>query len=230
VRCAGRAAAIESSDALTGADVDAALDYGWQLAGAMVDEGVELLVLGSCGSGADAAAVAVIALLTGGEAAKLLARVSAPGGRIDDAAWMARCVAVRDALHRVRDRDRTPREVLTMLGGPDLAVATGALIGAVARQTPVVVDGPVGVAAALVARDVGAQVRHWLLLPDAGGHPAVAHGADYLGVEPVLDLKLGLGEGATALATLPLLRSALALAATIEPAATAGPHVSTVDD
>jgi NaMN:DMB phosphoribosyltransferase len=73
----------------------------------------------------------------------------------------------------------------------------------------------VGVAAALIARDFGAQTRHWLTLPDTGGHPAVRLGADVLGVEPVLDLKLGLGEGATALATLPMLRSALTLAATL---------------
>jgi hypothetical protein len=66
-----------------------------------------------------------------------------------------------------------------------------------------------------VARDFGAQTRHWLLLPDDGGHPAVRLGAEVLGVEPVLDLKLGLGEGATALAALPLLRAALTLAATL---------------
>src|SRR5439155_16502413 len=173
--------------------------------GAAVDEGADLLVLGSCGSGAEAAAVAVIALTTGAEPAAMLDRVAAPGGRVDDNAWMARCVAIRDALQRVRNRTRAPRDLLAMLGGPDLAVATGALIGAVARQTPVLVDGPVGVAAALVARDIGAQTRHWLLLPDAGGHPAVRFGAEVLGVDPVLELRLGLGEGATALAALPLL-------------------------
>ena len=214
VRCVERAAPIEDADALDGAAVDAALEYGWQLAGAAVDEGADLLVLGSCGSGAEAAAVAVIALTTGAEPAAMLDRVAAPGGRVDDNAWMARCVAIRDALQRVRNRTRAPRDLLAMLGGPDLAVATGALIGAVARQTPVLVDGPVGVAAALVARDIGAQTRHWLLLPDAGGHPAVRFGAEVLGLDRLLDLRLGLGEGATALAALPLLRSALAVAAT----------------
>jgi NaMN:DMB phosphoribosyltransferase len=105
--------------------------------------------------------------------------------------------------------------MLGMLGGADQSVATGIILGAVARRTPVLLDGPVGVAAALVARDFGSQTRHWLLLPDDGGHPAVRLGAEVLGVAPVLDLKLGLGEGATALAALPLLRSALTLAATM---------------
>jgi nicotinate-nucleotide--dimethylbenzimidazole phosphoribosyltransferase len=158
-------------------------------------------------------AVAVIALVTSAEAAGLLARVAAPGGRINDQAWMARCAAIRDATHRVRTGPRDPHSLLAAIGGPDLAVATGVIVGAVARRTPVMLDGPVGVAAALLARDIGAQTRHWLLLAGTGGDPAVTFAADVLGVRPILDLRLGLGEGAGALAVLPLLRAALTLAA-----------------
>jgi adenosyl cobinamide kinase/adenosyl cobinamide phosphate guanylyltransferase/NaMN:DMB phosphoribosyltransferase len=211
VHCVGRTEAIETEDAMDEAATDLALWHGWQLAEAAVDSGCDLLVLASEGAGAEATAVAVTVLATGGETPTLLARVAAPGGRYDDEAWMARCVAVRDAVYRVRYRTRDPRNMLAMLGGPDLAVATGALLGAVSRQTPVVVDGPVGIAAALVAREFGAQTRHWLLLPDVGGDPAVRYGADILGLKPVLDLRLGLGEGTSALAALPLLNSALAL-------------------
>jgi nicotinate-nucleotide--dimethylbenzimidazole phosphoribosyltransferase len=215
VRYPSAATAIEHADAMPADDVDAALRYGWQLAESAVDAGTDLIVLGASGAGADAAAAAVIATTANGEVAALIGRVIGSGGRIDDLAWMRRCVAVRDALHRVRSGARDPRAILSTLGGSDHAVATGILLGAVSRRTPVMLDGPVGVAAALVARDFGAQTRHWILLPDAGGHPAVRLGAEVLGVTPVLDLKLGLGEGATALATLPLLRSALTLAATL---------------
>jgi len=215
VRCPGSGAAIEHADALRESDVDIALRYGWQLAQEAVDSGTDLIVLGASGAGADAAAVAVIVTQSNGEAAALLGRVIGPSGRIDDAAWMRRCAAVRDALHRTRSRARDPKAVLGMLGGADHAVATGIILGAVSRRTPVLLDGPVGVASALVARDFGAQTRHWIVLPDDGGHPAVRLGAEVLGAEPVLDLRLDLGEGATALAALPLLRSALTLAATL---------------
>jgi adenosyl cobinamide kinase/adenosyl cobinamide phosphate guanylyltransferase/NaMN:DMB phosphoribosyltransferase len=227
VRCTGRAAAVETTDALDQASADAALDYGWQLASAAVDAGTDVLVLGSCGAGAEAAAVAVISLTTSAEPAAQLGRVPAPGGLIDDGAWMARCAAIRDALHRIRLRPRDPRELLAAIGGPDLAVATGVLVGAAARQTPVLIDGPVGVAAGLLARDFGAQTRHWLMLPDTGGYPAVTTGADVLGLTPVVDLRLGVGEGATALAVLPLLRTALTLAATVpaHPAVGAAPSI-----
>jgi len=215
VRCGRPAAAIETRDAMSPEAVDAALAYGWQLANLAVDGGTDALLLASCGAGAQTAAVAVIASVTDSEPSALLPRVPAPGGRIDDAAWMARCAAIRDAAHRARRANhRSPAEVLTTIGGPDLAVATGLLLGAAARRTPVLLDGPVGLAAALLARDLGAEIRYWLLLVDDGGHPAVKLAAATLGLTPLLDLRLGLGEGAAALAALPLLRAALTIAGT----------------
>ncbi len=88
-------------------------------------------------------------------------------------------------------------------------------LGATARRLPVLLDGPVGVAAALISRDLAGQARHWCLLADDGGHPAVRLAADVLGLDPLTQLRLDLGEGANALTVLPLLRSALALAAAL---------------
>ena len=206
---------VETADALTAVEVDEALRYGWRLAEDAADSGVDLLVIAACGAGTDAAAAAVTAALTGAEPVALLPRVDAPGGRYDDAAWMTRCAAVRDALHRTRGRSRGAHDVLAALGGGDLAVVTGVLLGAASRRTPVLLDGPVGVAAALVSRELGGQARHWCLLPDHNGHPTVRYAAEVLGLRPVLDLRLGLGEGAAALAALPLLRGALTVAASL---------------
>jgi nicotinate-nucleotide--dimethylbenzimidazole phosphoribosyltransferase len=211
---AATAAPIEDGPALTPEAVEAALRYGVRLAEEAVDSGMDLIVLGSCGAGAETAAAAVVAADTGVEPAALIGRVITPGGGIDDNAWMVRCGTVRDAVHRIRYSSRGPRELLAELGGGDLALATGVLLGAAARRTPVVLDGPVGVAAGLVARDLAAQTRHWSLLPDTGRHPTVKTAADILGLDPVLDLHLDLGEGANALAVLPLLQSVLGLVST----------------
>ena len=204
---------IEDGPAMDDAAVEAALRQGWQLADAAADAGRDLLVLASIGVGTDAIATAVTAATTGAEPVAVLPRVLAPGGTFDDAAWMVRCAAVRDALHRIRQESRGAKDILRELGGADLAVATGALLGAAARRLPVLLDGPLGIAAGLVARDVASQTRHWCLLTDAGGLELVSQGADVLGLSPVLTLGLGLGEGANALATLPLLRTAIGLAA-----------------
>ncbi|GIF68201.1 hypothetical protein Ais01nite_62360 [Asanoa ishikariensis] len=206
-------AAMEEREVLTLEEVESALRYGWRLAEEASDDGVDVLVLGAVGSGSEAAAAAVLASTTGAEPAAVLGRVVVPGAEIDDDAWMIRCAAVRDAMHRVRRSARSAKQVLVDVGGGDIAVATGLILGAAARRVPVLLDGPVGVAAGLVTRDLAGQARHWCLLPDHGNDPAVKLGADVLGLQPVLDLRLGLGEGATSLAALPLLRSALALAA-----------------
>ncbi|MFF5292573.1 bifunctional adenosylcobinamide kinase/adenosylcobinamide-phosphate guanylyltransferase [Paractinoplanes globisporus] len=208
-----RAGAMEDGPVIDESAVDVALRQGWRLAEAAADAGRDLLVLASIGVGTDAVAAALSAAITGAEAVEVLPRVLRPGGRFDDEAWMVRCAAVRDALHRIRQEPRGAKDMLRELGGADLAVAVGALLGAASRRLPVVLDGPVGIAACLVARDLGSQARHWCLLPDAGKLALVTKGADVLGLNPVLDLGLGLGEGANALAALPLLRAAIGLAA-----------------
>ncbi|MFD6261324.1 bifunctional adenosylcobinamide kinase/adenosylcobinamide-phosphate guanylyltransferase [Micromonospora chalcea] len=208
-------APIEDGPALPGDEVEAALRYGWRLAEQAADAGVQLLVLAACGAGAEAAAAAVLAATAGAEPPTVLGRVVTEQGEIDDAAWMVRCAAVRDALHRTRRSTREAKDILAELGGGDIALATGVLLGATARRLPVLLDGPVGTAAAMVSRDLAGQARHWCLLPDHGGRPGVRLAADVLGLTPLVDLRLDLGEGATALAALPLLRSALTLAATL---------------
>ncbi|WP_406071840.1 bifunctional adenosylcobinamide kinase/adenosylcobinamide-phosphate guanylyltransferase [Micromonospora sp. NBC_01638] len=209
------AAPMEDQPALSLEQVESALRYGWRLAEQAADAGVQLLVLGACGAGTEAAAAAVLAATAGAEPPAVLGRVISDAGEIDDAAWMIRCAAVRDALHRTRRSARGAKDILAELGGGDVAVATGVLLGATARRVPVLLDGPVGVAAGMVSRDLAGQARHWCLLADHGGHPAVRLAADVLGLNPLLDLRLDLGEGANALVALPLLRSVLALAAAL---------------
>ncbi|MGC4758497.1 bifunctional adenosylcobinamide kinase/adenosylcobinamide-phosphate guanylyltransferase [Micromonospora trifolii] len=208
-------APIEDQPALAPEQVDSALRYGWRLAEQAADAGVQLLVLGACGAGTEAAAAAVLAATAGAEPPAVLGRVITESGEIDDAAWMIRCAAVRDALHRTRRSSRGAKDILAELGGGDVAVATGVLLGATARRVPVLLDGPVGLAAGMVSRDLAGQARHWCLLADHGGHPAVRLAADVLGLTPLLDLRLDLGEGANALVALPLLRSVLALSAAL---------------
>ena len=210
----GEAAAMEDGPVMDDTAVETALWQGWRLAETAADAGKDLLVLAAIGVGTDAVATAVTAATTGAEPVAVLPRVLLPGGVFDDNAWMRRAAAVRDALHRIRQEPRGAKDILRELGGPDLAVATGVLLGAASRRLPVLVDGPVGIAAGLIARDLASQTRHWTLLPDAGRLALTKQGADVLGLEPVLDLGLGLGEGANALAALPLLRTAIGLAAT----------------
>ena len=205
--------AMEDGPVLTADEVEAALRQGWQLAHRAAEDGRDALVIAGAGTGTEAAATAVLAATTSAEPVVVLPRVLAPGGRYDDAAWMVRCAAVRDALHRIRREPRGAKDILREIGGADIAVAAGTLLGAAACRLPVLLDGPVGIAGGLVARDLASQVRQWCVLVTAGGSALVRQGADVLGLIEAIDLDLDLGEGANALATLPLLRAAVGLAA-----------------
>ncbi|MFF0374701.1 bifunctional adenosylcobinamide kinase/adenosylcobinamide-phosphate guanylyltransferase [Actinoplanes missouriensis] len=209
------AGAIEDGP-VTGDDtVSAGLREGWRLADDAADGGRDAILLAGLGAGLEAVATAVLAATTGAEPVAMLPRVLVPGGRYDDDAWMVRCAAIRDALHRIRQEPRGATDILRELGGPDVAVATGVLLGAAARRLPVLLDGPLGIAAGLVARDFASQTRHWCLLPEAGTLALVRQGADVLGLTPVLRTGLDLGEGANALAVLPALRTAIGLASAL---------------
>ncbi|HEX6686376.1 MAG TPA: nicotinate-nucleotide--dimethylbenzimidazole phosphoribosyltransferase, partial [Candidatus Limnocylindrales bacterium] len=167
--------------------------------------------LGSCSAGAAGTAATIVSRLTGAEIGPLLSRIVGPDGTVDDKSWMLRCAAARDALHRVRNLDLLAKTLLSELAGPDLTLAAGVILGATARRTAVLLDGPAMAAAALLARDLGSQSRLWLLLPDNGGHPTTKTAADVLGVNQLLDLKTDLGDGTGALLALPLLRAGLHL-------------------
>jgi nicotinate-nucleotide--dimethylbenzimidazole phosphoribosyltransferase len=195
--------------------VEQMLTQGWQLADEAVDSGADLIILGSCGAGAATAAAGLVARVTGGEVVGLLGRIVGPDGMVDDPAWILRAGALRDALHRTRNKDLNALTLLSELGGPDFALAAGVILGATARRTPVMLDGPVAAASALLARDLGSQSRLWCLVPDHGAHPVTKAAADVIGAEPLLDLHTGLGEGTMPLLALPLLNSALMLAATL---------------
>jgi nicotinate-nucleotide--dimethylbenzimidazole phosphoribosyltransferase len=222
----GVAGALEAGDAMPVEAVEEAIRYGVRTVQALIEEGTDLLVLAAAGAGQEAVATALISSTTGREPAGLLARVLVPGGAIDDNAWMARCAAVRDGLRRARGDARNGMRLLATVGGPDFAVAVGAILGAASSRVPVVLDGPVGVAAAMVARELAGQIRLWSMMLDEGTHPAVRAGLDVLSVEPLVKLELGLGEGANALAVLPLLQAALVLSTldTVPPAE--GPDVA----
>ncbi len=193
--------------------VDAMLSEGMRIADQLVDGGADLIILGSCGAGAEATAAAIVARITGAEIATLLGRIIGPGGSIDDASWMLRCAAARDALHRIRNLDLLAKTLLAELAGADFALAAGIVLGATARRTAMLMDGPMATASALLARDLGSQSRLWCTLPDHSGHPTTKTAADVLGLTPILDLKVDLGEGAVSLLSLPLLRAGLHLSA-----------------
>jgi nicotinate-nucleotide--dimethylbenzimidazole phosphoribosyltransferase len=194
---------------LTPEQVTAAYELGRGLADAEADAGTDLVVPAIVGVGAGTAAATLVAALTGSEPAAMTGR----GGGIDDETWMRRCVAVRDGLRRARGAGDDATALLAAAGGADLAAVTGLLVRCAERRTPVLLDGVTVLACALLARSRDGDAAAWWYAPHAGDDPAEREALRALRLTPAVRLGLRLGDGAGALAVLPLLQTALDLAA-----------------
>ena len=193
---------IDREDALTAEETARGLEAGRALADEEIDSGADLLVPASIGVGATTPASTVVAALTRTEPVAVVGR----GSGIDDAGWMRKAAAVRDALRRAKPHAGDPLGLLRVAGGADLAVLTGLCLQAAIRRTPVLLDGLVVGAAALLAEALAPGARQWWLAAQRSPEPAMAVVLDRLELTPIVDLGIHLGDGTGAAAVLPLLQ------------------------
>ncbi|WP_280414396.1 nicotinate-nucleotide--dimethylbenzimidazole phosphoribosyltransferase [Nocardia carnea] len=210
--------AIDRADALTTAEVTAALAAGRAIADEEIDAGADLLVAGDMGIGNTTPATVLIATLTGSEPVQAVGR----GTGVDDHGWMRKVAAVRDAMWRARPVARDGIELLRVAGGADIAAMTGFLAQAAARRTPVLLDGVIVTAAALVAEDLADGASAWWVAAHRSTEPAHTAALTKLKLDPILGLDMRLGEGSGALTALPVLRAAVAVLAEMATFADAG--------
>lgn len=199
--------AIHLEDALTRGEVEAALTAGVRVAHEEVDAGAQLLISGDLGIGNTTSAAALVAAGLGVPASEVVGR----GTGIDDAMLEHKVEVVDSALKRCGDRVNDPIEALAGLGSADLAASTGYLLTAARLGVPVLLDGLMAVVCALTADRIAAGVAAWCVAGHRSTEPAQSLALDKLGLVPILDLEMRLGEGSGAVAAVPVLRSAAAL-------------------
>lgn len=209
---------IDREDALSPDDAEAAFAAGAAVADEEVDGGADLLIPGELGVAGTTVAAVLIAALTDAEPVKVIGR----GSGIDDHTWMRKVVAIRDGLRRARSVAADPVALLATAGGADVAAMSGFLVQAAVRRTPVLLDGVLSAAAALVGSAVTPAAPAWWVAAHRSAEPAHRIALEHLELSPVLDLGLRAGEGAGALTVLPLLRVAVRAAAETATATEAG--------
>ncbi|MEU8531027.1 nicotinate-nucleotide--dimethylbenzimidazole phosphoribosyltransferase [Streptomyces sp. NPDC048629] len=201
---------IDVEDAMTADEAIAAMELGIAIADEEADSGTDLVVLGDLSVGGTTPASTLVAALCGTDASVVTGR---GGAGIDDLAWMRKCAAIRDALRRARPVLGDQLALLATVGGPDLAATTGFLLQSAVRRTPVILDGVVSAACALVAQRAAFRSPDWWLAGQLTGEPAQAKALDRMALNPLLDHGVRVGEGTGALLALPLVQAAAALAA-----------------
>jgi len=209
---------IAVEDALTEDETAAAIAAGQRIADEEVDAGADLLIAGDMGIGNTTAAAVVVAALTDAEPVAVVGF----GTGIDDAGWTRKTAAVRDALFRARPVLPNPVGLLRCCGGADLAAMAGFCAQAAVRRTPLLLDGMAVTAAALVAERLAPGARLWWQAGHRSTEPGHALALAALQLDPILDLRMRLGEGTGAALAVPVLRAAVATLSSMATFADAG--------
>ena len=208
--------------AMTMSQTLAALDVGSRSAADLAGAGCDLLGVGDMGIGNTTSSSAIVAALTGRPAADVTGR----GTGLDDAGVRHKAAVIDAALARHAPDAGRPLDVLAAVGGLEIAALVGAILTAAGQGIPVVLDGFITAAAALVAARLSPNLPGRLVASHRSAEPGHRVVLETLGLEPILDLGLRLGEGTGAALAMPLIGSAarvLGEMATFEDAGVSGP-------
>jgi nicotinate-nucleotide--dimethylbenzimidazole phosphoribosyltransferase len=190
---------------MTQAEANAALDVGASIADELIAGGARALVTGEMGIGNTTPSAALIAALTGRPAADVTGR----GTGIDDATLALKVGVIEAALARIGPGAADdPAALLAEVGGLEIAALAGFVVGGASHRVPVIVDGVIALAALLVADRLCPGAAAYVIAGHRSTEPGATIALDHLGLEPLLDLGLRLGEGSGACLALPIVEAA----------------------
>lgn len=215
---------LRREPAMTRDEAARAMEAGAETARALAAEGVTLAGIGDIGIGNTTAATAILCALTGAPPASL----AGPGAGLDAEGVARKAGVVADALALHAPDPADPLDVLAKVGGLEIAAMAGFALEAARLRVGVVVDGLTACAAALCALRTAPTLRPWLLAAHRAAEPAAALALTELGLEPLFDLGLGVGEGIGAVLGLHLVGACVSTLSGLDPrrelARSAGAH------
>jgi nicotinate-nucleotide--dimethylbenzimidazole phosphoribosyltransferase len=182
---------ISQGPAMSEAEAIRAVETGIEIVTAEVKRGLDMVGTGDMGIGNTTASSAICAVMTG----EMVAEVTGRGTGIDDRQLGHKIEVIKRALVVNKPDSKNPLDVLAKVGGFEIGGLAGVMLGAAAHRVPIVVDGFISGVAALIATALSPRLRDFLIaahLSAEAGHRLVLK---YLGLKPVLDLAMRLGEG-----------------------------------
>lgn len=195
---------MTTGPALTREEVKAAIEVGIETARDLVAAGNKALLTGEMGIANTTASAALISVYTDTDPGEVTGR----GTGINDEMHSRKIDVVRRALDLHRPDPADPIGVLAAIGGLEHAAMVGLLLGGASLRTPVILDGVSAGAAALVARAIAPEVLAACIAGHRSAEPGHVAALNKLGLRPLVDLDLRLGEGTGALLALPVVQSA----------------------
>ncbi|MBI5080134.1 MAG: nicotinate-nucleotide--dimethylbenzimidazole phosphoribosyltransferase, partial [Chloroflexi bacterium] len=164
----------------------------------------DIVATGDMGIGNTTPSAAITAVITG----EPVARVTGRGTGVDEAGLQRKVAMIEKAIAINKPDPKNPMDVLSKVGGLEIAGIAGVIIGAASGGVPVVIDGFISGAAALIACQLAPEVKPYLI----AAHQSVEIGhrvmLDHIGLRPLLDMNLRLGEGTGAVLAFHLIEAA----------------------
>lgn len=213
---------MAAGPAMSRAEAVSAVEAGIEVARDRISGGAEFIAVGDMGIGNTTSASAITAAIAGVDPEKVTGR----GTGIDDDALKHKVRVIRRALELNRPDPLDPLDVLSKVGGLEIAGITGVILACAERRKPVIIDGFISSSGALVAMSLCPLSRHFMLashLSVEKGHRLIL---ELIGLHPVLDAKMRLGEGTGAGLAFMIVDAALRLhaeMATFDEAGVSGP-------
>jgi nicotinate-nucleotide--dimethylbenzimidazole phosphoribosyltransferase len=193
--------------AMTRVQAEQALACGMEVLAEIAEKGLDVIATGDMGIGNTTSSAAIVAVMAGLPVDKVTGR----GTGLDDAGLMRKIQVIGEAIAVNQPDPNDPMDVLRKVGGLEIAGLAGVMIAAAARRIPVMVDGFISTAAAMIGVGLVPEVRHYLF----GAHRSVEIGHQvmhkHLGLTPLLNLNLRLGEGTGAVLAFHLMEAACRL-------------------
>lgn len=198
-------ASIARGPAMTTEEAATAVDVGAHIAGELVDGGADCLIGGDMGIGNTTAAAALIGAVCNATAET----VTGPGAGTPAGGHLHKQRLVAAAVAQATGAAGPP-DLLARIGGLEIAALAGFYAAAAARRTPFIIDGAIACAALCIADLLSPGVARHAIAGHRSAEPAAGVALDHLGLRPLLDLDLRLGEGTGACLAFPLVRAAAA--------------------
>lgn len=177
--------------AMTREQATAALELGARVAQEQIERGVDLLACGDMGIGNTTPSAAITAVITG----RSPREVTGYGTGIGSDALEHKIEVIETAIAHNRPDPKDALDVLSKVGGYEIGAIAGAMIAAAAARVPVVVDGFIATAGALIACTLAPNLRPYLIAGHRSQEPGHDIALAHLGLEPLLNLRMRLGEG-----------------------------------
>ena len=195
---------IAAGPAMTRQDAIKCIETGIAAANEQIAEGADLIAFGDMGIGNTTPSSAITAVVTGADPEMTTGR----GTGLDDPALAHKVDVVRRAIEVNNPDPKDGLDLLAKVGGFEIGVLAGAMLGTAAGHRPAVVDGFISGAAALIAWTLSPTLSHYLIASHQSVEPGHRIGMEAMGLTPLLDMGMRLGEGSGAALAMPIIEAA----------------------